>query len=107
MEPAGVHPLAVRVLNEVGVSTAGLRSKHVASLTGREFDLVVTVCSTGEPTCPFFPGGRQMHRAFDDPSSVAGSDDARVAAFRRVRDEIDAWIHEAFAPDASPGASLD
>jgi len=107
IEPAGVHPLAVSVLDEINVSTAGLRSKHVSSLTGREFDVVATVCGTGEPTCPFFPGGRQMHRAFDDPSSAVGSDDARLASFRRVRDEIDAWIREAFAPDASPGASLD
>jgi arsenate reductase len=99
-EPAEVHPLTIRALEEIGVSTSELRSKHVEELVGRRFELVVTVCGHDEPTCPFFPGGRQIHRAFDDPSTVIGSKEHRLAAFRRVRDEIDSWIRAAFGAHA-------
>ena len=94
--PAGVHPLVLRVLDELGIPTASLRSKHVEEFGGRRFDVVATVCGRDEPTCPFFPGGRQIHHAFADPSAVSGSDAARLDAFRETRDEIDAWIRETF-----------
>jgi len=95
--PAGVHPLAARVLEEIGVSTLGLRSKHVGEFSGRSFNVVATVCGQDELTCPFFPGGRQIHHAFDDPSAAAGSEEERLASFRRTRDEMDAWIGDTFA----------
>ncbi|MCX6092388.1 MAG: arsenate reductase ArsC [Candidatus Bipolaricaulota bacterium] len=93
----GVHPLTLRVLDEIGIPTAGLRSKHVRELVDRSFDVVVTVCGQDEPSCPFFPGGRHLHRAFNDPSREAGSEEARVVAFRGTRDEIDSWIRDTFA----------
>jgi arsenate reductase len=95
--PAGVHPLAARVLEEVGISTLGLRSKHVEEFSGRSFNVVATVCGQDELTCPFFPGGRQIHHAFDDPGAAAGSEEERLASFRRTRDEMDAWIGDTFA----------
>jgi arsenate reductase len=94
--PSAVHPLALRVLEEIDIPIRGLRSKHVEEMAGREFDIVATVCGQDEPTCPFFPGGRQVHRTFSDPSTEIGSKEHRLAAFRRIRDEIDAWIGEAF-----------
>jgi len=98
LAPAGVHPLAVRVLSEIGIPTADLRSKHVEELRELSFDVVATVCGMGEPTCPFFPGGQQVHRAFSDPSAVLGSEEERLAAFRRTRDEIDEWVVRTFSP---------
>lgn len=95
--PAGVHPLAARVLEEVGISTLGLRSKHVGEFSGRSFNIVATVCGQDELTCPFFPGGRQIRHAFDDPSAAVGSEEERLASFRRTRDEMDAWIGDTFA----------
>lgn len=100
--PAGVHPLALRVLSEAGVPTARLRSKHVQEYAGNSFDVVATVCGQDEPSCPFFPGGRHLHQAFDDPSTVSGSDEDRLAAFRRARDEIDAWIRDLFGASCGP-----
>ena len=94
--PAGVHPRALAVLEEIGVSTLGLRSKHVEEHLGRTFDVVATVCGQDEPSCPFFPGGRQVHRAFEDPSAAIGPEEDRIAAFRRTCDEIDSWIRDAF-----------
>ena len=94
--PSGIHLLAMAVLEEIGVSTLGLRSKHVEEYLGRSFDVVATVCGQDEPSCPFFPGGRQIHRAFRDPTSVLGTDEERLAAFRNTRNEIDSWIGDAF-----------
>jgi len=94
--PSAVHPLALRVLEEIDIPIRGLRSKHVEELAGQEFDIVATVCGQDEESCPFFPGGRQVHRTFSDPSAVTGTDEVRLAAFRATRDEIDAWIREAF-----------
>jgi arsenate reductase len=94
--PAGVHPRAMAVLEEIGVSTLSLRSKHVEEYLGRSFDVVATVCGQDEPSCPFFPGGRQIHRAFRDPSLTLGTDEERLAAFRETRNEIDSWIGDAF-----------
>ncbi len=94
--PSGIHPLAIAVLEEIGVSTLGLRPKHVEEYLGRSFDVVATVCGQDEPSCPFFPGGRQIHRVFSDPSSALGTDEERLAAFRNTRNEIDSWIGDAF-----------
>ena len=60
-----------------------------------EFDYVVTVCGNAEERCPRFPGATtRLHWPFDDPAAVTGSDAVRLAAFRRVRDEIGARLRE-------------
>jgi arsenate reductase len=97
--PASVHPLALQVLDEIGIPTAALRSKDLGELADRSFDVVVTVCGQDEPSCPFFPGGRQLHHAFDDPSADAGSQEELLDAFRCTRDEVDSWIRATFAGD--------
>ncbi len=101
--PAGVHPLALRVLGEAGIPTAHLRSKHVEELRELSFDVVATVCGVDEPTCPFFSGGQQLHRAFADPSVGECTEEDRLAAFRCVRDEIDAWLVDTFGSPSEEG----
>ncbi len=89
--PTTVHPLAIRVLAEIDIDISTKVSKHVDSLRGREFDLVITVCGNAEQKCPVWLGsGRRLHIGFDDPAEAVGSDEERTAVFRRVRDEI-AW----------------
>lgn len=62
----------------------------------RRFDWAITVCDHAHEACPIFPGGtRRLHWSFDDPSAASGSDEERLAVFRRVRDQIRAKI-EAF-----------
>ncbi|MEM2869964.1 MAG: arsenate reductase ArsC [Thermoplasmata archaeon] len=101
-EPARVHPLAIRVMAEVGVDISGQRSKSLEEFRGREFDWVVTVCDRAHQTCPFFPGGKiQLHRGFDDPAGAGGSEEERLAAFRRVRDELRDWIDSTFGKTPS------
>jgi arsenate reductase len=95
LEPKGVHPLTLRALAEVGIDWSDARSKPMSEMLGRRFDLVVTVCDRAREACPVFPGaGRQLHWDLDDPADATGTDGARLAVFRRVRDEIDARVQD-------------
>jgi arsenate reductase len=52
-------------------------------------DLVVTVCDSAKETCPAFPRPvPKLHVPFFDPAAAEGTDEAKMAVFRRVRDEI-------------------
>jgi len=103
-QPRGVHPLTLRVLAERGVSTAGLASKKIHDLDTRRLDLLVTVCDQAREQCPYLPGQFQrLHWPFEDPASFVGTDEERLAVFRRVRDAIWAKIAEFLrqAPECS------
>jgi arsenate reductase len=81
---------------EVGVDISGNRSKHVDELGSTSFDCVVTVCDRARETCPVLPGSaRTVHRSFDDPPALARSatsEEEALAPYRRVRDEIRAFV---------------
>jgi arsenate reductase len=92
----GLDPRAVKVMAEAGVDISGQRSKTVADLEAREFDLVVTVCDAAAENCPVFPGRtRVIHRSFDDPPKLAAgarTEEEALAHYRRVRDELREFI---------------
>lgn len=84
-----VHPLAVRVMAEVGVDIGHGRPDHVDAYVREPWDLVVTVCDSARETCPWFPRPvERLHVSFDDPAGATGSEEERLQVFRRVRDEI-------------------
>jgi arsenate reductase len=83
-QPAGVNPMAVRVLEEVGIDMAEQRSKSIDTIDLSTVDTVVTLCR--EEVCPVVPGLRSLHWPLADPAA-AGPDEA-LDAFRRARDEI-------------------
>lgn len=96
-EPKGIHPYAIKVMAEIGIDISGQRSKGLEELRGMEFDYVVTVCDRAREACPFFPGGRMvLHKGFEDPSQLRGSEEEILRGFRRVRDEIRDWIEGTF-----------
>jgi len=98
-QPAGyVHPLAVQVMAEAGIDISAGRSKSLTEFLDQPFDYVLTVCDSAAEACPVFPGpARRVHRDFTDPAKVTGSEQEVLDAFRRVRDEIKAWLAEVFA----------
>ncbi|HUP47204.1 MAG TPA: arsenate reductase ArsC [Thermoanaerobaculia bacterium] len=93
-EATHVRPLAIEAMREIGIDISGHTSKTVESLGDRRFDLAITVCDTARDACPVVPAARRLHWSFDDPSAATGSEQERLAVFRRVRDEIRAKIRE-------------
>ena len=89
VSPTNVRPEAIEAMREIGIDISGHRSKSVDDVIGREFDYVITVCDNANEQCPVFPGHTsRVHWSFDDPAAVEGDELARLAVFRRVRDEI-------------------
>ena len=96
-EPSKVNPYAVRVMQEIGIDISDHRSKSVDEFLDQDLDYVVTVCDHAKEVCPFFPGGRKaLHKGFQDPASVAGTEDEKLSLFRRVREEIREWVEKIF-----------
>ncbi len=93
---AAVDRRAVLVMAEAGIDISAARPKHVDAFKGETFDLVVTVCANADRNCPAYWGpGKRMHRGFDDPGMAAGpgaSDEEALPVYRRVRDEIKAFV---------------
>jgi len=87
--PGSVRPEAVAAMAEVGIDIRHHRSKHVDEFAGQPFDYVITVCDHANESCPVFPAGtHRIHWSFEDPAAAAGDEAHRLAAFRRVRDQI-------------------
>jgi arsenate reductase len=96
--PAGyVHPMAVRVMAEIGIDLSEHTSKHMNDFLARKVETVITVCGNADQACPTFPGQLNRHHwPFEDPAHAIGTDDEVLAEFRRVRDEI-RRVFEAYA----------
>jgi len=97
-KPAGyVHPLAIRVMQEIGVDISGHRSKHMSEFLRTQIETVITVCGNADQACPVFPGQVNRHHwPFDDPAHATGTEEEQLAVFRRVlremRRTLDAYV---------------
>jgi len=89
-KPAGqVHPLAIQVMQEIGIDISLHRSKPLSGFLDRKIETVITVCGNADAACPIFPGQVNRHHwPFDDPAHATGTDEEKLAVFRRVRNEI-------------------
>jgi arsenate reductase len=87
--PKGVNPYAVRVLAEIGIDWSAAASKSVSEFVDRPFDYVITVCDRARQSCPVFPGQyNRLHWGLEDPAEVEGTDEEKLAAFRKTRLEL-------------------
>jgi arsenate reductase len=109
-EPSGLHPLAVRAMEEVDVDISGHTSKGLQGILGHvPVRYAIIVCAQASRECPrIYPAlGEVLHWPFDDPAAVTGTEEAQLAGFRRVRDEIGqrlrAWLQT--TPETKPGNS--
>ncbi|MFC1734511.1 arsenate reductase ArsC [Candidatus Hydrogenedentota bacterium] len=97
-ETHGMNERAARVMSEAGVDISGHRSKRLDELKDVNFDYVITVCGHAHETCPMFPGNAKVvHVGFDDPPRLAedaSSEEEALGHYRRVRDEIRAFVEE-------------
>ncbi len=95
VEPSHVRPEAIEAMSEIGIDISEHRSKSVDEFVDEDFDYVITVCDNARESCPVFSNaGTRIHCGFDDPAGVVGDHSVRLAAFRRVRDEIAGWLDE-------------
>ena len=93
--PVALNPLAVRAMAEVGIDISRQQAKGPDTLANPTFDVVVTVCDRAIESCPVYHGATErLHWSFDDPAETRGTDDQRMAVFRRVRDEIHGRIRK-------------
>jgi arsenate reductase len=92
-KPSTVRPEAIAVMKEVGIDISSHRSKSVDEFAGQNFDYVLTVCDNAKESCPvFFGKAARLHHSFNDPAAVEGSEEKRLGAFRKVRDELRAYL---------------
>lgn len=97
LEPKGVNPLTVRVMDEVGIDISGQRSKGIDTYLGKGlFQVLVTVCNDADKNCPaVWPGVEmRLHWSFEDPARFEGSEAERLSKFREVRDLIEGQIKQ-------------
>ena len=89
-KPAGyVHPMAIQVMREIDLDISRHTSKHMNEFLSGKIETVITVCGNADQACPIFPGQVNRHHwPFDDPAHATGTDEEKLAVFRRVRDEI-------------------
>ena len=97
-KPSGyVHPLSIKVMQEIGIDISAHHSKHLSEFLSVPVETVVTVCGNADQACPMFPGQvNRYHWGFDDPAHATGAEEEQLAVFRRVRDQIRA-VFEAYA----------
>jgi len=97
IEPKKLHPFAVEVMREIGIDISHQKTKNVVYLLGQRVLYVVTVCDDARKRCPKFPGRfKSLHWDVDDPAKARGTYQQRLAAFRRVRNELAANIRQEF-----------
>lgn len=97
LEPKGMNPFTVKVMQEVGIDVSGQKSKGFDEYLGKVlFQYLITVCDQAEKNCPStWPGiSKREHWSFEDPAAFEGSNEAKLSKFRQVRDQIEARINE-------------
>ena len=89
IKPTQVNPLAIKVMDEIGIDISKHRSKSVMEFIKQDFDYVITVCDNAQKTCPVFPGEHEkIHWDLEDPAAAEGSEKERLIVFRKIRDQI-------------------
>lgn len=107
IRPQEIDPLAITVMQELGLDLRDHHTKHVKELGGRlQFDYLITVCNRAERMCPRFPGmGKRLSWPYEDPATFEGTEEERLAKYRRLRDGIErfirAWLGELLSADSA------
>ena len=93
IKPTTIHPLAIRVMKEVGIDISKNRSKSVNEFYHDRFDYVITVHDHVREKIPSFPGTHtKIHKSIDDPADTKGSEAEKMEVFRETRDQIKDWL---------------
>jgi arsenate reductase len=108
VEATKVNPLAIKAMKEIGIDISGQFSKTSQEFQGTIFDMAITVCDNAKAVCPIVITNLErptkltkarevIHKSFDDPAAVVGSEEEKLKVFRHVRDELKDWVSMTFA----------
>ncbi len=93
LEPKGIHPMAVKVMQEIGLDISCQKSKNISEIPIGEIDIVITLCGDAAERCPVFPGKvKRIHWELEDPAKAQGSKEEIIKIFQKVRDKIKSHI---------------
>jgi len=93
IEPTEVHPMAIKVMEEIGIDFSGQYSKAITEFSGVRFDYVITVCDRARQAYPLFPGEYEnIHWNLEDPAAAGGPEEEEIAAFRKTRNQIRKYL---------------
>ncbi len=97
-----VHPLAIRVMDEIGIDISRQTSKSIDQLINEKFDYVITLCDHAAKFCPTVGGyGKRLHWPFEDPAGATGTLEERLVVFRKIRDGIKIKIEKFLKSESS------
>ncbi len=97
-EATAVRPEAIAAMAELGIDISGHASKTIERFVGQSWDWLIPVCEEASQACPYVPGAKTVLRwTFDDPSPATGTQEQRLAVFRRVRDEMATQVRDFIA----------
>lgn len=93
VKPGSISKKAIAAMQEAGVDISAQRSKNVNELKGVDFDYVITVCDYAKEQCPVFPkDAKLIHKSFEDPSEVCGTEQEKMEKYREIRDLIKDFV---------------
>ena len=93
IEPKRIHPMAVKVMQEIGVDISHQKSKNISEIPLDKINIVITLCGDAAENCPVFPGKvKRIHWEIEDPAKAQGSEKEITQVFRKVRDKIISYI---------------
>jgi len=93
IEPKRIHPMAVKVMQEVGIDISQQRSKNISEIPLDKIDIVITLCGDAAERCPIFPGKvKRIHWELEDPAKAQGSQEEIIKIFRKVREIIKSYM---------------
>ena len=88
-----VHPRAIAVMKEIGIDISGQQSKEIDPGLLRTMDMIITLCSNAEESCPWTPPHiKRLHWPINDPVGAVGTEEEIMKQFRGARDEIKARV---------------
>ncbi len=92
-KPKGIHPIAIKVMQEVGIDISKQESKNISEIPIGVIDIVVTLCGDAAERCPIFPGKvKSIHWTLKNPAKAQGSEEEIAKVFRKIRDNIKSYI---------------
>ena len=99
-----INPMAVKVMDEMGIDLTHHSPKSVNQYIEQEWDYVITVWGGANESCPLFKGEvkNRLHIGFDDPSEATGTPEFINSEFHRVRDEIKARFYDFYQNELKP-----